>query len=850
MKSKRTSSGPNSLFESLMGVDYINLILVCLYLLVDYIPKGDAIDFNGPQWMYLGAINLVAILYFFSANKHHHNDYNIQFSHTVFTIPVLLYGAFFILAGASYFFAFNKNEFLVCYARCAITFIGFVNLIIAIQRSEKLLPYISQIIAIILLLKCIDALQGFFSDVSTNGVFSAIVNMKGDTGNKNIFSSGIVIKLPFVLFCLYNGKKYIKLLNFIILTIALYTLFLANARSAFIGVFAELLVYSIFCIYNFTSHKDGKSLIQQLAYFLIPIVICVLLSQITIDTQRRSNVETINGGYGTVTERVGSISLSDSGSSGRIHIWEAAVALFKSRPLTGAGYGNWKISSIPFDRLDNNDNDMNVHAHNDFLEEYGELGIVGGTIYLLLFLVVPLISLKNLFSKNIPNENKLLLLLSLIGIGGYFIDAVFNFPMERATMQLYFMLFFAINVIENYRLKKYNTTLEIFNFNRLRKYVLAALLLAIPCIYITYQTWQSMVVQSTVFEDVNAEVVTHKSYDINDQFPSLTNLTMWGLPISCIKARYLIAEKKFDEAVSMLNQTKHENPYLYYAEFLKGRMYFENNQFDSAYKYAKIAFDNRPRNLAYFGLIAFACANKNDSLRLKRDFYLLRKYRKDAEVAKAWNNYLYALTVMKYPVPYMLKVADSALVLYPTDSVTISNSKTMHVLAGDKPTPVATNTAPTATQIQAPVPQQNGAVPPGSSTQQLSSAALKDSAIFYDLFKRGNESFIKSDFKTAIGLFENARKINPNFYPALENIGLSYFLMRDFGTAVKYLNMVLETKASNDGKAEYYLGISLINTGRKEEGCQSFLNSEAKKYYDARRLYDLNCVPQAAPPNQ
>ena len=208
MKSKRTSSGPNSLFESLMGVDYINLILVCLYLLVDYIPKGDAIDFNGPQWMYLGAINLVAILYFFSANKHHHNDYNIQFSHTVFTIPVLLYGAFFILAGASYFFAFNKNEFLVCYARCAITFIGFVNLIIAIQRSEKLLPYISQIIAIILLLKCIDALQGFFSDVSTNGVFSAIVNMKGDTGNKNIFSSGIVIKLPFVLFCLYNSIVY------------------------------------------------------------------------------------------------------------------------------------------------------------------------------------------------------------------------------------------------------------------------------------------------------------------------------------------------------------------------------------------------------------------------------------------------------------------------------------------------------------------------------------------------------------------------------------------------------------------------------------------------------------------
>ena len=39
----------------------------------------------------------------------------------------------------------------------------------------------------------------------------------------------------------------------------------------------------------------------------------------------------------------------------------------------------------------------------------------------------------------------------------------------------------------------------------------------------------------------------------------------------------------------------------------------------------------------------------------------------------------------------MLKVADSALVLFPKDSVTIRNSITMHQMAGDNKTPAMAN---------------------------------------------------------------------------------------------------------------------------------------------------------------
>jgi tetratricopeptide (TPR) repeat protein len=476
---------------------------------------------------------------------------------------------------------------------------------------------------------------------------------------------------------------------------------------------------------------------------------------------------------------------------------------------------------------------------------------------------LPFYSLKNIFSPSIELEEKIPLLLSLIGLAGYFTDAFLNFPMERATMQTYFVILYGLNAAENFRLSRMRTDFETQTApsNRLRWILPLFLIFTAATVYITYQTNQSMIVQSAMFEDVNADVVSKKTTDINDQLPSLTNVTMWGLPLSLMKARYLLNEKRIDEGIAMFENVKKENPYMYYAEFIKGRWYYENGYYDSAYKYGVIAFENRPRNVAYFGLLAFVCANKNDSARLFRDFNLIRKYRNDEGMAKGWNNYLYALTVMKYPNTYTVKVADSALALYPKDSVTIKNSLVLHTQLGD--VPVAQAQAPAipapAAQLTQQAPTQQGPPNPGPITPGGAPAptpqAYQDSMRFYDFFKRGNEAFTKNDLKTAMELYESARKINPKFSPIVENIGLVHFLNKEWASALPYFEKVVNNKWSADGKAEYYRGICLYNVGKIPEGCQSFLTSEAKGYSDARRLYNLNCVNPPAgaappPPNQ
>ncbi len=860
MKEKKTSSIS---FNSLSGANYASLTLLALYVLVDFIPRGDSIDFNGPQWLYLSVVNLFAVIYLYNANRGRISEVNQQFTGSLAQMPSRMYTIFCILSGLSFFVAFNKNEFVVCYARCIIAFIAFANIATLLTQTRRVLPFLAQIVSLILFYNVFQALQIFFNDVGELGFDGAVLNMKGVTGNKNIFASAIVVKIPFTLYCIYEGRKWKRILNLVILLLALYAIALANARSSYVGIIFELLVFIAFCVYEFLNHQDARKMLQNVSLFLIPIVLALMLSQLTVETQRRNLAEGQQSNFGTVGERISNIGFSDQGSSNRVSIWAVGMDLFKHYPLTGRGFGNWKITSQEFDQYTNDDNSMSVHAHNDFVEAFGESGILGGIVYLLVFLLLPLYSLKNIFSASIDHQEKIPLLLSLMGLAGYFTDAFLNFPMERATMQTYFVMLYGVNAAENFRLSRLRTDAETQNTptNRLRWILPLFLIITAATVYITYQTNQSMIVQSAMFEDVNADVVTKKTTDINDQLPSLTNVTMWGLPLSLMKARYLLNEKRIDEGIAMFENVKKENPYMYYAEFIKGRWYYENGYYDSAYKYGVIAFENRPRNVAYFGLLAFVCANKNDSGRLFRDFNLIRKYRNDEGMAKGWNNYLYALTVMKYPNTYTVKVGDSALALYPKDSVTIKNSQVLHTQLGD--VPVAQAQAPAipapAAQLTQQAPTQQGPPNPGPITPGGAPAptpqAYQDSLRFYDFFKRGNEAFTKNDLKTAMELYESARKINPKFSPIVENIGLVHFLNKEWASALPYFEKVVNNKWSADGKAEYYRGICLYNVGKIPEGCQSFLTSEAKGYSDARRLYNLNCVNPPAgaappPPNQ
>ncbi|MCA6474547.1 MAG: O-antigen ligase family protein, partial [Chitinophagaceae bacterium] len=315
--------------SSLSGTNYATLAILCLYTFVDFIPRGESIDFNGPQWLYLSIVNLIAVAYLFTANKSKYSDVSQQFSRAIAQPPAIMFTIFCILSGLSFFFAFNKNEFIVNYARCIIAFIAFASVACLMLQTNRILPILAQIVSLILFLNVFKALQIFFNDVGELGFDGAVLNMKGVTGNKNIFASAIVVKLPFALYSIYTGTKWKRVLNLLILFLALYAIALANARSSYIGIIFQLIVFLAFCIYEFIGHQDVRKVLQDISLFLIPIVLALMLSQLTVETQRRTVVGVNQpSSFGTVTERFNTITFTELGSSNRIGIWKVGIDLF------------------------------------------------------------------------------------------------------------------------------------------------------------------------------------------------------------------------------------------------------------------------------------------------------------------------------------------------------------------------------------------------------------------------------------------------------------------------------------------------------------------------------------------
>ena len=144
-------------------------------------------------------------------------------------------------------------------------------------------------------------------------------------------------------------------------------------------------------------------------------------------------MQEFQGGYGSVIKRIGDITVKSEESS-RIHLWWAAFDYFKKHPVLGAGYGNWKLASIPYEKERTNDLFVPYHSHNDFIENGADLGIIGMLSYFLLFLVLGIVTLRIWKNKTISHYH-FIATISLMVLACYFIDAFFNFPTERTVMQ-------------------------------------------------------------------------------------------------------------------------------------------------------------------------------------------------------------------------------------------------------------------------------------------------------------------------------------------------------------------------------------------------------------------------------
>jgi len=241
---------------------------------------------------------------------------------------------------------------------------------------------------------------------------------KGVAGNRNITTASLIVKIPFSLYLVYTLKGYKRILISTLIILFLLPIFLISSRTALLSLLVIVLLNCIYLIYN----RSLKQLFVGI-YLLVPILFSYFLSVLILPSNNKKAID-----------RISSIEVTNESSSNRFELWSNALDYISNNFFIGSGIGNWKVDSAAYWGSLGADYLVPYHAHNDFLHYTTELGIIGGILYLSIFISLFYICFV-LFKKQ-----QLISFTLFCSLGAFFIDSCLNFPYDRPIMQVSFII--------------------------------------------------------------------------------------------------------------------------------------------------------------------------------------------------------------------------------------------------------------------------------------------------------------------------------------------------------------------------------------------------------------------------
>jgi len=781
------------------GPDYILLFFTALYLIVHFIPDLGGADVMGAQWLYTSLVDLLVFGYLFFNSTKYQEAIGVVFN-SRFTLIYLVY---FIWAIISISYAMNANEAMVCLSRLTSTFLLFINISVLLYKKElaSFYTYLCLMMSFILIYDALYVIKGFNNNLDTLGLDANIVSLTGNNGNKNVMAASLLIKVPFALYLLVSGKVLQRIIGFITLFLGIFAVFIMNTRSTYVALLLILLFFVISTI--FFLYKNRKKAILQILLFIVPVALAFFSANMVLDNAVK--MQENQGGYGSVTKRIGDITVASEEGS-RIHLWGAALDYFKKHPIFGDGYGNWKLASIPYEKERTNDLFVPYHSHNDFIENGADLGVVGFVCYALLFILLGILTIRIWQNKN-AKQYHLIATISAMALACYFIDAFFNFPTERTIMQSILAIVFALVMAPGYIMNENWLAVPKFKLFTVKIagafFILISLLTLLPSIFINNQVYESLKVQKFVMGEIDSDPKMPLE-DVKNAFPMFPNLSTSTLPIKALVARYYFRDKQYEESMRLLRESESVNPALHYNDFIKTAIFAAQQNFDSVSFYSKRAFYNWPRATSYYKNVLFGAAKKRDTLEITKAYNLYKKYRDGGE---AVNQYLMAMYEVKGGADkYMLNILDSAIIHFPADSVILRGAKNL-LYRG-----VANNAN-------------------NSQNTSLVNVYAADAG----------KLFTKGDYIGAAKLYIKASVAEPNNYTHFENIAVCYYSNKNYEKSIGYFDKSIEFTQNSTGKSEFFKAMALVAMGKNSIACAPLQAAKKKNYPDIDKYIAMYC---------
>jgi O-antigen ligase len=192
-------------------------------------------------------------------------------------------------------------------------------------------------------------------------------------GHPNFVAGYILLVLPLTVALAISNKSWQRIAGFAASSLMGVVLYFTGSRGGFLGIFVLAITATVFFILRSLAKKQWL----QIAACLLALIIVGLITLNNPRVQQIIKISSPNSDAPVVQLQV------DGQSRDRLFMLQAAVNILKHRPLLGVGAGNMSRIYNLYRPIETGMGATNVQQlHNTPVQIFGELGIVGLSVYL------------------------------------------------------------------------------------------------------------------------------------------------------------------------------------------------------------------------------------------------------------------------------------------------------------------------------------------------------------------------------------------------------------------------------------------------------------------------------------
>ena len=535
------------------------------------------------RWLAL----LVSNLFFFVAFYFKEKSSLIMINRTLLFLISL-----FFLSAISILYSTNSSEAILFTSKLFIIFFTLYNLAVCNRNCSNFFNYIIKFLIFSLFIEVVYVIV--LSIIDGHNIVTGI------SMNQNISSFSILIKLPILIYYQLKNKKAFLPFFIVELLVFLSLILLQSRASLFLllGIYASIFLYNL--------KKNKTSIINTLK---LTLTIFIILSSSQISSLFKQN---------SINEFQ---VLNDESILLRSEYYNIASNSIKENLFIGKGSGSWKVESLK--EFSNSFSDIIIpyYVHNDFVQFFYELGILGFIIYSLFFLSI----IRKTINKKLITFEKLYLLSFFV----FFIDSLLNFPIHRPQVIIAFLIISSPIIFkkENYTILPKTPFLTVI------------ILLSSLSMFIQFKEHKSLTIQDILINDSMLDKYSLELYEVKNIDASIPNLSVNTIPITSYLSRYYIKYNDYESALKFSEQGFMLNPHLNYTkeQYLKALLL--NNEFSKAVEISRLLFYQDLYNEVYAETYLDLLFINSKLIELEELFFNLLKSSQENLIVKLLNYY-------------------------------------------------------------------------------------------------------------------------------------------------------------------------------------------------------------------